>query len=310
MEQPKDVLRFRIIDCVDYIYIQKGDGKYNSSIYGLLFDGELPQDTFKSDWYKLDKVPTSITQSKPKLRQNERWELKEGYSSSELMPKLISRDEYDSDQYEEIINCYKYLYDEVDDGFEEVEFTIDKIYEKKDFEFISNDYGATVSSLTQIEYPSDIHQEMPCKLNSVQMMKIIKEHVKKNIDRNYATITSDYDFHFEVKKQIGLYEPYNQLVDTNNAWMNKRRKPKWVERIVSSKSEVILNMKDGTSPTDYGKDCVVAPTIIGENYADLKVKVNKYLDELTAIINTPYCECPHCQGWGIIKEEDLKNEEI
>lgn len=302
----KDIYSFRIIDCINYIYIQRGDGRYSSSINGLLFDGVSAKPTLKSEWYKLDKVPTKVEKANPKKKENERWELKEGYSSSELMPQIITRNQYDSDEYEAVINCYKYMYDEIDGGYEEVEFEISKIYTKEDFEFIDNEYNAKSSELTQIEYPSALYQEFPCKLNREQVMDIIRTHVKKNIDRRYAEITSDYKFSFEVKKKINLYEPYSKLVDANNSWMNKRRKPKWVEKIIANKSESILHLSDGSSRNDYKTDLV--PEIIGSNYEDLKVKVNEYLDNLMSIINTAYCECPHCQGWGLIKEEDLKND--
>ena len=48
-------------------------------------------------------------------------------------------------------------------------------------------------------------------------IKIIRNYVKANIDTSVATITSDYEFHFEVKKIIPLADPYNILVDKNNS---------------------------------------------------------------------------------------------
>lgn len=306
MKDKKEVLNFTIIDCINYIYIQRGDGRYSNSLNGLLFDGEKAKDTLKSNWYRLEKIPTRVERIKPKTRINEKYELKEGYSVSELMPKFINTD--DTDEYEEVIGCYKYVYDEVDSGYEDVEFEINKIYTKEDMEFVNNEYNSTSSIITQIEYPSVLHQEFPCKLDRSQMMEILREHVKKNIDRKFAEITSDYKFHFEVKKKINLYSPYVKMVDTNNAWANKRRKPKWVEKIISTKSETIISLTDGSSRNEYGADYI--PELIGKNYEDLKEKLNKYLEDVMATINTPYCECPHCQGWGLIKEEDLKNEEI
>ena len=47
------------------------------------------------------------------------------------------------------------------------------------------------------------------------MFEIIRIYVKENINVDAATITSDYSFHFEVKKKIGLAEPYNKLYNTN-----------------------------------------------------------------------------------------------
>ncbi len=136
------------------------------------------------------------------------------------------------------------------------------------------------------------------------MLQIIRSYVKANIDTNVADITSDYDFHFEVKKKIALANPYNILIDTNNTLFSKRkRKPQWVNKMISQKTETIINFKNSLTSTDYGKDCVVAPLIVGENYIDLQNKVEKYLSELIKQINKKYCECPTCKGWGIVEEE-------
>ena len=76
----------------------------------------------------------------------------------------------------------------------------------------------------------------------------------------------------------------------------------------NGENKIFCHGKDDDGNDDYKTDLV--PEIVGSNYEDLKIKVNEYLDNLMSIINVPYCECPHCQGWGLIKEEDLKNEEI
>ena len=100
-----------------------------------------------------------------------------------------------------------------------------------------------------------------------------------------------------------MADPYNILIDTNNNLFSKRkRKPKWVNRMISHKTETIIDFKNSTS-IDYGKDCVKAPSIIGENYQDLQNKVERYLSELMTQINKKYCECPTCKGWGIIEGE-------
>ena len=85
--------------------------------------------------------------------------------------------------------------------------------------------------------------------------------------------------------------------------MDKRRKPKWVDRLISTKEATIINFKDKPSSNNYGKDCVIAPSITGENYTYLQKKVYKYLSELMQQINKKYCECPTCKGWGIVEEE-------
>lgn len=294
-------MNFKIIDCVDYIYISKNE-RYSTSLDNLLFDGVKAEKTNKDNWYRLSNIPKSVTRKKANEQINKRYELKSGYLATDLMPEIITMEMYGTDEYDEIIACYSLKYDEVDGGYEDIEFTVDNIYTKRDFEFVTNTYSASVGLLTEIEYPEEVYQDMPCKLDSKQVFDLIREHVKANINTSIAKVTSDYDFHFEVTRNIGLANPYTKMVDTNNSWMNKRRKPKWVERMVSDKSVLILNIKTPGS-NDYGKDCVVPSSITGENYKDLEIKVKKYLDEIMQNINKKYCECPQCQGWGVVEAE-------
>ena len=165
-------------------------------------------------------------------------------------------------------------------------------------------YDARVDLLTEIEYPEEAHQDMPCKLTSEQMFTIVRNHVKSHIDTKYAKITSDYDLHFEVVKNIALADPLQEMVDANNSLLNKKRKPKWVSRTIASKKTTILNIKRSPNDCNYGDNCHVIPSIRGKNYADLIQKVDKYLDKLMSTINKNYCECPNCKGWGIVEVEN------
>jgi len=216
------------------------------------------------------------------------------------MPSIITYEQYTTDDYSEIIGLYDLIYDEVDGGYEDIEFKITTIYKKEDFEFVPKKYNTEVSLITQLEYPEELWQEKPCKVTSQEMYAIIRNYVKANIDGKVAQVASDYDFHFEVCKQIGLANPYSKMVDTNNSWMNKRRKPKWVSKMISDKKEVILNLKRKPSDSDYGGSSL-APEITGKNQLDLQANVERYLNELMTTINKKYCECPHCQGWGIVE---------
>lgn len=219
------------------------------------------------------------------------------------MPQIITQEMKQSEEYDEVIGLYNYKYDTIPGEYEPIEFEIKEIYTREDFEFVQNVYGAETSLLTQIEYPEEAYQDKSCKIDSKRMLQIIRNYVKANIDTSVATITSDYEFHFEVKKRIPLADPYNILVDKNNSFFNKRRKPQWVNKMIYEKSATIINLKDGSKASDYGNDCVVAPSIIGENYQDLQNKVEKYLTELMSQINKKYCECPTCKGWGIVEGE-------
>lgn len=291
------MLEFKVIDCKNYIYISRCD-RYSCNLEHYLFDGKKAEKTNKAEWYRLDKIPTIVSEKQSDKYVNERYELKVGYTPTELMPELIKKEE--SDEYEEVLGLYKYKYDTVPGEYKEVKFEIKKIYERKDFEFVPNKYDAETDLITQIEYPEEAYQDKPCSIDSVHMLKLIREYVKARIDTSVATITSDYDFHFEVKKKISLADPYSIRVDANNSFFNKRRKPKWVDKMISEKAVTIIEFQDKPSRT---YDCKVAPTIVGENYIDLQNKVEKYLSELMEQINKKYCECPNCKGWGIVEVE-------
>ena len=296
------LLNLKVIDCKNYVYISKG--KWNCDCSRYLFDGKAAESTNKVEWYRIDKIPTIVSEKKPDERINERYELKAGYAANDLMPKVIAKDQVD--EYEEVLGLYTYKYDSIPGGYEDVEFNIEKIYEKEDFVFVPNKYDAQTDLITQIEYPEEAYQDKPCRIDSSQMLKLIREYVKANIDASVATIKSDYDFHFEVAKKIALANPYNIKVDTNYSSMNRRRKPKWVDKMISTKETTIINFKDKASSSSYGNDCKVAPSIVGENYTDLQNKVENYLSELMKQINKNYCECPNCKGWGIVEVEDGK----
>lgn len=291
----KEILNLKVIDCVNYIYI-KEDSRYGGYLTQYKFDGVEPIKTNKDYWYKLDKIPTTITKLKPKERINQRYELKQGFISTELMPQILEY-HYDVDTYEDIINLYNLKYDEVDGGIEDVEFKIDKIYTREDFEFVHNTYNASVDLLTQIELPNEVHQDRPCKLDSQQVFDIIVKHVKANIDTKVAQITSDYKFHFEVERIVDLADSYEQRYDSSSY---RSRKPKWATRLISTKKVSVLNIKNEPRATDYGKNCVVPQPIVGENYEDLNNKVKEFLGKLMQEINVKYCECPNCKGWGVI----------
>lgn len=295
------MLNLEVINCGNYIYItSKENRSYYDGLSNYIFDGNKPEPTSKSNWYKLNKQPDRITKKKPAEKTNIRYELKAGYTPSDLMPSVITLEEYNTEEFDEVIKLYDYKYDEVEVGYEDIEFKISTIHKKENFEFVPKKYNTEVSLITQLEYPEELWQEQPCKISSQEMYTIIRNHVKSNIDGKVAQVTSDYDFHFEVSKQIGLANPYSKMIDTNNSWMNKRRKPKWVSKMISDKKEVILNLKRKPSDSDYGGSSL-APEITGKNQLDLQTNVDRYLGELMTTINKKYCECPQCQGWGIVE---------
>lgn len=301
-----DALPFKVIQCKDHIYISKGNlnGYYIENLY---FDGQKGTKTYKANWLKLPKIPERIERELPKTKTNIRYELKDGYPETPLTPAILPLNSLYETRYEEVTGLYTQKYDEVESGFESLEFTIDVIYKQDDFEWIQAKYASTPSLLSQIEFHPDLLQEVPCMYDSKRMFEIIRDFVKKNIDKTAAIISSDYDFHFEVKKKIQI-APYTSRYDSNA--FTKNKKPKWVEKFIDSKEETILNLKSKTSDSSYGTNCVVAPELYGKDQKDLDAKLDEYLANLIADINVPYKECPHCKGWGVVKVGQNGEENI
>ena len=298
-----NIKTFKVIDCENYIYIANKD-KYAYELTMYLFDGKEPEKTNKREWYKLDKIPTEVLQKKPATQINKRYELKAGYTPTEMLPQIVTMEMHDTEEYDEVLGLYTYKYDMQDEGYESIDFTIETIYKRKDFEFLPNKFNANVDLLTQIEFPEEAYQDKPCQLSSEQVYALIRERVKRDIDNKVAKIKSDYDFHFEVVRKVNLDESYSYQYDANNSSTDKRRKPKWVNRMVTEKEVCILNLKRKSSDSSYGKECQLAPSITGENYEDLTKKVEYYLEELMNQINIKYCECPQCKGWGVVEVKD------
>jgi hypothetical protein len=295
-------LKFKVIDCGKRIYIKDESGNYYSSIPNLLFDGIQAEKTYKDGWYKLPNVPQCVQKARPTKDINIRYQLKAGYKTIDIMPEVIHLDSLYESEFEEVSGLYERKCDKEDQGVEDVEFDIDVIYKKDDFEWVKTKYRGCPDLIAEIEIHPAVLQEYPQSLTSDQMFDVIRSYVKSNINAQVAKISSDYDFHFQVERKIMLAEPYSYNVDTNA--MNKRKKPNWVKKWVESKQETILNIKRKASDSFYGTNCVLAPAIAGANAVDLENKVNDYLEKLMKEINKQYNECPHCKGWGVMEVEN------
>ena len=91
-----------------------------------------------------------------------------------------------------------------------------------------------------------------------------------------------------------IYEPKERIIKAGT----------FIDKIVQhSLCDNALNIKRDSSDKNYGDDCQIAPTITGENYQELTDKIEKYLEELMKTINKNYCECPKCNGCGIVEVE-------
>jgi len=296
----EDKLKLIAIKTKNKVYISdniRNDSYFYSELGRLLFDGKKPKNTYDKSWFELDSIPTKIEREKPKEKINKRYELKSGFPESELTPRVIKYEDFD-ELYDDVRGLYEFKYEETEAGLEDVEFEINIIEEVDgNFEMKRLEYEPVYNFLDKITTHPKLLPLKPCKLTKEQSYKIIREHIKNNIDPKYAVITSDYDFCFTVEKKIELYEPRKYTVDIN--LFNKRRKPKYETRYQRSRTIKIFEI----APKPY-QNYPVVQEFEGDNYEDLLKNIDKYLNELMEIINKPLKECEYCKGTGVILDDN------
>jgi hypothetical protein len=159
------------------------------------------------------------------------------------------------------------------------------------------DYEPKYSLLDRITTHPVLLPTKQCYLTKEESYKIIRNHVKTNIDPRYARVTSDYDFCFAVEKVIELHKPYEYTVNVNAAY--SRRKPKYEKRYNTTKSVKVYEV----APKVYNSYPIVEP-FSGKDYDDLKKNIDEFLHNLMEMINEPVVECEHCKGRGVILNEN------
>ena len=85
-------IKFKVVVFNDGCFVANTEvyPSYNSQIPNLLFDGVKAIQSCKKHWYKLDKVPTSITKmSSDSITINHRYELKDSIKFD--LPKVYKR---------------------------------------------------------------------------------------------------------------------------------------------------------------------------------------------------------------------------
>lgn len=298
----KEPLQLMVIKTKSEVYVSdniKGSSYHHSRIADLYFDGSLPERSYKSDWFIIKKIPEKIEKKRPARKVNQRYELKDGFTETELTPKVIKESYIDEDsEYYEVKGLYDHKYELEEEGFEEVPFELHTIEEVEgDFKIIKNDYSPEYNLLDRISTHPVLLSTKPCRLTKEESYKIIRKHIKDNINPKYATVTSDYDFCLTVQKRIELGEPEKYVVDLNIG--NSRRKPKMETRYRKERKAVVYEV----APKPYQSYTVVEP-FNGENLQDLQNNIDTYLKSLMEHINEPVVDCEGCNGRGVVVNED------
>jgi hypothetical protein len=276
-----------------------GESYFHTKLSNYLYDGEKPNKTYHKDWFEFKTIPTKIEKQLPARKINQRYELKNGFQETDLTPKVINKSYIDEDSdFYEVKGLYDFKYETEEAGFESIPFEI-TIAEEIDgeFEIVKMEHTPKYNLLDRITTHPVLLQTKPCYLTNEESYKIIRNHVKVNINPKYAKITSDYDFCFTVEKVIELHKTYEYTVNVNANY--SRRKPKYEKRYNITRTVRVYQV----APKTYDGYPIVEP-FSGKDYDDLKKNIDEFLHNLMEMINEPVVECEHCKGRGVILNEN------
>ena len=268
----------------------KGDNYFTSKIPSMFFDDKLLVATFKKDWYKLEDLPNKIETKPPSQSVNFRYELKQGFPETEMTPKTISSVDWDEDS--QMGGLYELKFDKIEKDLVEVDFNLEILSEEENFSVEKAKYPYTTTLITSLTTHPALHSERPCTISGAELYKILRKEIQIKLDRNYAKISSDYDFCLGVEKIIPQ-EKQSYQVDVG------KRRPKYETRYTTSRSVKVLEL----CPTPRDGYEVVKP-ILGENQKDLESKVEKYISNIIEELNKPLINCECCKGMGVIDKKE------
>lgn len=273
-------------------FISNGDQPSygTASLTCYLFDGAKPEATHHPAWYKIAAVPVKIQRVVPASTKTVGFFLRAGFAPSERMPAKIDLTSLSDTQYEGVSECYVRAMEMIPESLIDVECKLHVVAEREQWQPIKTEFEPKYSLLDQIAIHPILLPERPCKLTVEQSYQIIREHIKRHIQRDHAIISSDYDFCLTVKKVIQLAEnePYQITGGT-------KRRPTKETRYRTDRDVVVFE----TAPKQYQSYTVTTP-FIGTSYEDLQANIKSFLDDLMARINEPVKDCPHCKGRGVI----------
>lgn len=283
----------------------------------LLFDGEVPTGTYYPNWLYIKKYPDKIQKKFPGEIINERYELRNKELASDKIPNIILNEEKDKFSHDIIDTLYSYKYDRKPDYLKDVECDIEEVLSVDNFTLPPkihydvvkkhnfNDVIYTITNadvghqlLDKIIYPPVILHKAPCKFTSKQMYDITRQYILTHIDKEVATISSNYDFCFGVEKIIPLLEP-ETITYQNIFARTKRERNKIHTKIKKFNNVKIFEM---THDRENYRGYPVIPEMYAGSEEELKQKVDSWLDGVMSIINKPLCTCPLCKGAGFIDD--------
>lgn len=156
----------------------------------------------------------------------------------------------------------------------------------------------TYEDIERLLTPEFLLHERPCTLSSSQMYSIVRRHIKDNIDAKYATITSDYDFCFTVKRKVAI-KPFVNKTEIKTQRGRSYSQPKFKTSSVTHKEVEIFEMTTQQKP--YNNYTPIR-SYSANSLKEMQEFLESYLEALMDEINKPVQECQHCGGTGHLLE--------
>lgn len=160
------------------------------------------------------------------------------------------------------------------------------------------------SDIERMLTPEFLLHNRPCTLSSDQVYKIVRAHIKENINPRAAEITSDYDFCFTVKRKVA-HKPITHRQEIKKASGRSYTTPKFKTYQTTYKSVEIFEM---TNDSKKYNNYTIIQGWQADSLQDMQQQVKHYLDTLMEVINTEYVECECCKGVGAVVTKIATNE--
>ena len=300
--------------------------------------GVTMESTHKHDWFFLPKIK-KITKVETKIHPrnvNHRYVLRDDVKIPQglKLPQTLTLEQADDYEYNDdyvmgkeceyyaFAHMYIRTYDLEDEKWEKREFELNvkgKITKEEGhcpivkYKIDADSWRnkRTSLDLSSIARFSDFDQiitddfllhNRPCSLTAEQSFKIIRTHIRDNIDSDKAYIDSDYNFCLSVKKKIKI-EPYTETWETKKANGKSYARPRIKTREVKYDGVTVFS----AAPEAY-KGYPVVKGFKGESLKDLKENIDLYLEELMHVINEDVERCSNCNGLGhLIVKKNLND---
>lgn len=302
--KPKNSEEKLNLQCIEkgnkcYISIISKSSYGRNKLLDYLYNGIKPIETNKEYWYEVPYPINKIEKKMSEQKINKRYELKDGYPESELTPKVLNLSSLYDTKYEDVAGLYIQKYDTFPGGFEELEFSVNVIAQRNpNFELKKIPAYVSHYLMDEIETNPALLFEKPCKISSKSMYDIVKRFLETKVDPVYAVLENGYSWRIKVDKRLKLAEPYSTTYNANAN--NKRRKADWRTQQHTHKTVNVILFEDSSSTKKY------PPEIHGKDLDDLNKNLEEYLNNMIKMINEPYDECPHCNGYGVINKNGEK----